>query len=156
MTAERDSANVLVRPPVALGLAIVAGLAADHVAPLPLSFASSPAKWPGALLIGLGVALAAWAIVTFRWSGTAVQTSRPTSLIVESGPYRVTRNPIYTGMLALLPGLALAVGSAWLLLVMIPFYAVIRFGVVAREEAYLERKFGARYLAYKSRVRRWL
>ena len=51
---------------------------------------------------------------------------------------------------------AIAFDNFWVLAMLVPFYLVIRFGVVAREEAYLERKFGAVYLGYKSRVRRWL
>ncbi|WP_260682676.1 methyltransferase family protein [Rhizobium laguerreae] len=53
-------------------------------------------------------------------------------------------------------GLAIAFDSLWLIFLLVPFYLVIRYGVVAREEAYLERKFGDVYLAYKARIRRWL
>lgn len=53
-------------------------------------------------------------------------------------------------------GVAIALDSLWVLSTLVPSYLVIRYGVVAREEAYLERKFGDAYLAYKARVRRWL
>ncbi|URK89329.1 isoprenylcysteine carboxylmethyltransferase family protein (plasmid) [Rhizobium sp. RCAM05350] len=76
--------------------------------------------------------------------------------MVEEGPYGFTRNPIYIGMFLGLIGLAVAFDSLWLIVLLVPFYLVIRYGVVAREEAYLERKFGDVYLAYKARVRRWL
>ena len=66
------------------------------------------------------------------------------------------RNPIYLDMMLGLIGLAIAFNSLWLLVTLVPFALVIRYGVIAREEAYLERKFGEVYLAYKSRVRRWL
>jgi protein-S-isoprenylcysteine O-methyltransferase Ste14 len=59
-------------------------------------------------------------------------------------------------MLAILIGLAIALNTAWLLVALVPFYFVIRFGVVAREEAYLERKFGDTYARCKSRIRRWI
>ena len=81
--------------------------------------------------------------------------SRSTT-IVDSGPYRFTRNPIYLGMVLGLIGLAIAFNSLWLLLTLVPFALVIRYGVVAREEAYLERKFGDVYRRYRARVRRWL
>jgi len=74
----------------------------------------------------------------------------------ESGPYRFTRNPIYLGMFLGLIGLTVALDNLWLLLMLVPFAIVIRYGVVAREEAYLERKFGEVYRGYRSRVRRWL
>jgi protein-S-isoprenylcysteine O-methyltransferase Ste14 len=82
--------------------------------------------------------------------------NRPTTTIVESGPYRFTRNPIYLGMFLGLIGLAIAFNDLWLLVTLLPFALVIRYGVVAREEAYLERKFGDVYRGYRSRVRRWL
>ena len=72
--------------------------------------------------------------------------------IVESGPYRFTRNPIYLGMFLGLIGLAFAFRNLWLLMMLVPFALVIRYGVVAREEVYLERKFGDVYRGYRSRV----
>ena len=83
-------------------------------------------------------------------------TNRPTTTIVDGGPYRLTRNPIYLGMVTGLIGLAIALNSLWLLLALVLFALVIRYGVVAREEAYLERKFGDAYRGYCARVRRWL
>ncbi len=82
--------------------------------------------------------------------------SQPTTTIVDSGPYRLTRNPIYLGMMLGLIGVAIALNSLWLLLTLVPFALVIRYGVVAREEAYLERKFGDVYRRYRARIRRWL
>jgi protein-S-isoprenylcysteine O-methyltransferase Ste14 len=98
-------------------------------------------------------ALVAWAIATITRAGSNVPTSLPTTTIVDTGPYRFTRNPIYLGMVLGLIGLAIALKSLWTL---VPFALVIRYGVVAREEAYLERKFGDVYRRYRARVRRWL
>lgn len=69
---------------------------------------------------------------------------------------RFTRNPIYLGMVLGLIGLAIAINSLWLLMTLVPFALVIRYGVITREEAYLERKFGDVYRHYRARVRRWL
>jgi protein-S-isoprenylcysteine O-methyltransferase Ste14 len=69
---------------------------------------------------------------------------------------RFTRNPIYLGMVLGLIGLAIAFNSLWLLMTLVPFALVIRYGVITREEAYLERKFGDGYRRYRARVRRWL
>jgi len=93
--------------------------------------------------------------VTAR-AGSNVPTKLATTTIVETGPYRFTRNPIYLGMFLGLVGLAIAVDSLWLLAMLAPFALLIRRGVVAREEAYLERKFGDVYRRYRVRVRRWL
>jgi protein-S-isoprenylcysteine O-methyltransferase Ste14 len=151
-----DTAQVIIRPPLAWGLAVIAGLALNWLVPWPFLPADVPAGWLGALVFVLALALFAWSIVTMTRAGSNVPTNRPTTTIVESGPYRFTRNPIYLGMFLGLIGLAIAFNNLWLLLMLVPFALLIRYGVVAREEAYLERKFGEVYRGYRSRVRRWL
>ena len=137
-----DTAQVVIRPPLAWGLGVIAGLALNWLVPLPFLPANLPAGWLGATVFVLALALFAWAIVTIIRAGSHVPTHLPNTTIVESGPYGFTRNPIYLGM--------------FLGLMLVPFALVIRFGVVAREEAYLARKFGDVYRASRSRVRRWL
>jgi len=150
------TAQVIIRPPLAWGLAVIAGLALNWLVPLPFLPADLPAGWLGAMVFVLALALVAWAIITITRAGSNVPTNLPTTTIVESGPYRFTRNPIYLGMFLGLIGLAIAFDNLWLLMMLAPFALVIRYGVVAREEAYLERKFGDVYRGYRSRVRRWL
>ena len=156
MADTADTAHVIIRPPLAWGLAVLAGLGLDWVVPLPFLPADLPVGWLGALVFILALVLFAWAIVTVTKAGSSVPTNRPTTTIVENGPYRFVRNPIYLGMFLGLIGLAIAFDNLWLLLTLVPFALVIRYGVVAREEAYLERKFGDVYRGYRSRVRRWL
>ena len=151
-----DTSQVIVRPPLAWGLAVIAGLALNWLVPLPFLPVNVPAGSVGAMVFVLALALFAWAIVTISRAGSNVPTNRPTTTIVESGPYRFTRNPIYVGMFLGLIGLAIAFDNLWLLMMLVPFALVIRYGVVAREEAYLKRKFGDVYRGYRSRVRRWL
>jgi protein-S-isoprenylcysteine O-methyltransferase Ste14 len=134
----------------------MAGLALDWLVPLPFLPDELPAGWHGAMVFVPALALFAWAIVTMTRAGTNVPTNRPSTTIVETGPYRFSRNPIYLGMFLGLIGLAIAFYTLWLLLMLVPFAIVIRYGVVAREEAYLDRKFGDGYRDYRSRVRRWL
>lgn len=156
MAGATDNSNAVIRPPIAWALAFVLGVAIDWFYPLRFVPAPMPRVWTGAAVFGGGLALAIWAIRTFRAAGTQIQTNQPTTAIVATGPYRFSRNPIYTGMFLGLIGLAAGFDSLWILAMLIPFYLVIRYGVVAREEAYLERKFGSAYLGYKTRVRRWL
>jgi len=156
MDAAADTSNAIVRPPLAWALAILAGLGLDWLYPLPFVPASIPNVWVGGALFALGFALAVSAIVTIRRAGSRVETVKPTTTIVSNGPYRWSRNPIYLGMVLGQVGLAVGFDSLWHLVVLVPFFLVIRYGVVAREEAYLERKFGEEYLGYKARVRRWL
>jgi protein-S-isoprenylcysteine O-methyltransferase Ste14 len=146
----------MIRPPIAWGLAVIAGLALNWLVPLPFMPAALPARWLGAIVFVLALALFGWAVVTITMAGSNVPTYRPTTAIVARGPYRFTRNPIYLGMFLALVGLAIAFDTLWLLLVLVPFALVIRYGVVAREEAYLERRFGDVYRGYRARVRRWL
>jgi protein-S-isoprenylcysteine O-methyltransferase Ste14 len=154
MSDTADTANVITRPPIAWALAVLAALALQWLMPLPFTPAAAPAGWVGGAVFA--IALAAWAVATLTRAGSNVPTSMPTTTIVDAGPYRFTRNPIYLGMIVGLIGLAIAFDSLWLLVALMPFALVIRYGVVAREEAYLERKFGDVYRRYRSRVRRWL
>ena len=151
-----DTAQVIIRPPLGWGLAVLAGLALNWLVPLPFLLADLPAGWLGGMVFLLALGLFAWAIVTITTAGSNVPTNLPTTTIVESGPYRFTRNPIYLSMFLGLIGLAIAFDNLWLLLMLLPFALVIHYGVVAREEIYLELKFGDVYRGYRSRVRRWL
>ena len=151
-----DTAQVIIHPPIAWGLAVIAGLALNWLVPLPFLPADLPVGWLGAMVFVLALALGVSAVITIIRAGSNVPTNRPTTTIVESGPYRFTRNPIYLGMFLGQIGLAIAFDNLWLLMMLVPFALVIRYGVVAREEAYLERKFGDVYRGYCSRVRRWL
>jgi protein-S-isoprenylcysteine O-methyltransferase Ste14 len=156
MADTAETADVMIRPPIAWAVAVLAGLALDWLMPLAFIPGAIPAGWLGVLVFALALALFAWAIATMTRAGSSVPTGRPTTTIVDTGPYRFTRSPIYLSMLVGLIGLAIAVNSLWLLLTLVPFALVIRYGVVAREEAYLERKFGDLYRRYRARVRRWL
>ena len=156
MADTADTANVIVRPPIAWTLAVLAGLALKWLMPLSFLPTAVPTGWLGTIVFALALALVAWAISTMTRAGSNVPTSLPTTTIVETGPYRFTRNPIYVGMVMGLIGLAIAFNSLWLLMTLVPFALVISYGVITREEAYLERKFGDVYRRYHTRVRRWL
>jgi protein-S-isoprenylcysteine O-methyltransferase Ste14 len=151
-----DTAQVLVRPPLAWAISAVVGIALGWLIPLQFVPFSLPAAWLGGIVFALAVVLFAWAVTTMMRGGSNVPTSMPSKTIVASGPYRFTRNPIYLGMIVSLIGLAIAFDSVWSLVALVVFFLVIRFGVVAREEAYLERKFGDVYRSYRAHVRRWL
>ena len=151
-----DHANVVIQPPLGWAIAFVAGAGADWLYPLRFVPGIVPHAWVGVGVFAVGFALAIWAFVIIRKGGTPVQATKPTTAIVANGPYRITRNPIYIGMFLGQFGLAIGFNTLWLLATLVPFYLVIRYGVVAREEAYLQRKFGSVYLDYTSRVRRWM
>jgi len=87
----------------------------------------------GCAVFSVGFVLAIWAITTIRRAGTRVETNKPTTAIVENGPYCFTRNPIYICMFLGRAGLAMGFNSAWILATLAPFYFVIRFSVIARQ-----------------------
>jgi protein-S-isoprenylcysteine O-methyltransferase Ste14 len=98
MSDTADTAQVIIRPPIAWALAVLAGLALKWLMPLPFVPGMLPAGWLGATVFALALVLVAWAIATMTRTGSNVPTSLPTTTIVETGPYRFTRNPIYLGM----------------------------------------------------------
>jgi protein-S-isoprenylcysteine O-methyltransferase Ste14 len=107
-------------------------------------------------LIVAGAGLMGTFVRAFGRAGTPMDPGSPSQAIVTDGPYRLTRNPAYLGMTLAYAGIAIA-ADAPLALVPLPVaVAVVDRGVIAREERYLERKFGAQYTDYKRRVRRWI
>jgi len=96
------------------------------------------------------------AVLTFRNVGSSPNPMVPTKALALGGPYRFTRNPMYIGFLLLSTGICLTTNALWPLLFLPAVLLILRRKVIDREERYLEAKFGFEYLAYKSRVRRWL
>jgi protein-S-isoprenylcysteine O-methyltransferase Ste14 len=154
-SASPDTAGVIAPPPLIFLAGLGAGIALDAL--LPSLSVSAAVRVPigGALLAG-GLALMGSFVRAFARSQTAVRPDAPTTTIVTDGPYRISRNPGYLGMALTYSGIALLSASWWAFATLVPTLLVVRFGVIAREERYLERKFGAEYLAYKRRVRRWV
>jgi protein-S-isoprenylcysteine O-methyltransferase Ste14 len=154
--ADAGTAGVIARPPLLFLAALLFGFVADRFLPLPLAD-RAPLSWIiGGVVSLIGFAIAVAGIRNFLRSGTPVPTNEPTRALVTGGIHGWTRNPIYVGMFLIYAGIGIAAQSPWILLLMLPLLLVIRYGVVAREETYLERRFGEPYRGYKARVRRWL
>ena len=151
-----DNPGAAVRPPLLYLAALAAGLVIDHALALPVAMGEIWLRLGGVALLLAGAALMAWAIACFRRAGTNVPTVLPATALVTTGPYRFSRNPIYLGMTAIYIGLALAFASPWAILPLPAVLAVMEFGVIRREECYLEEKFGDAYRAYRLGVRRWV
>jgi len=154
-----DAAAVRIFPPAVPLLIIVLGVGLDRSWPIDPGFElPTPARyWAGGLLAaGAILGLGWWSVRLFRRSGQSENPWKPTPRIVEHGPFRFTRNPMYLQMILVCVGFAIALSNAWIL-VLTPLgsWLLQRFAILP-EEAYLERKFGEAYLAYKRRVRRWL
>jgi protein-S-isoprenylcysteine O-methyltransferase Ste14 len=150
-----DSPGVRFPPPFLYALAVVGGYLLNRRWPLPVSDGvfSKALAWA---LTFASLALAGSSIGNFRRSRTSIVPVRPATALVIAGPYRFTRNPMYVGMAALTVALALFLNTWWVIALLVPVLLVVRLFVIAPEERYLRRRFGADYVAYMRRVRRWL
>jgi protein-S-isoprenylcysteine O-methyltransferase Ste14 len=158
-TSDHETAGVIARPPFLFLGALLLGLASDYLLPAPFALPENDERvhWiiAGSLIL-LGLAFAAAGIRNFSRAATPVPTCEPVRALVTTGMHGWSRNPIYLGLFLLYGGIGLAARSAWILILIVPLAITMRCGVVAREEAYLERRFGHAYRQYKARVRRWL
>jgi len=150
-----DTSGIRVPPPAYYVAALLAGVALELI--FPTSWPSTGVRIAAALIAGgAWLALDGAAMVFFRRAGTSMVPMNPTTALVTSGPYRVTRNPMYVGLAFLYVALACAFGVMWALVFLPAVIVIVDRLVIAREEPYLERKFGQAYRDYKARVRRWL
>ena len=154
-----DHPGVVARPPRIAGLLLAVGGLLEWLWRWPLLPMHGPGllHWgSGGALVVLGLVVMVVAVRAFRAAGTNVETPKPAISLVTDGIYARSRNPMYVSLTLLFGGIAMLANSVWLALLVLPFLAVLRVGVIAREERYLERKFGEPYRAYRARVRRWL
>ena len=154
-----DRPGVIARPPRIAYLLLALGALLEWLRPLPLLPPGWPAaaRWGGGSgLVTLGLIVMTLAIRAFRSAGTNVETPKPATALVTDGVYGRSRNPMYVALALLFGGLAVLADSGWLGLLLVLYVGVLRIGVIAPEERYLEGKFGDRYRAYRARVRRWL
>jgi protein-S-isoprenylcysteine O-methyltransferase Ste14 len=110
----------------------------------------------GVIVLGAGLVLMAWGILTFRRSKTPLVPVQPARVVVMDGPYRFTRNPMYLGLTAAYLGLAVLLNLAWPIVFLPIVLLVLSVMVIEREEQHLRTKFGPVYEAYCARVRRWI
>lgn len=89
-------------------------------------------------------------------AGTTADLSTPATALVQDGPYRLSRNPIYVAIALLYLGISLLLGNVWGVLLLPLWLAIIDWGVIRPEERYLEDQFGTPYRTYRERVRRWI
>lgn len=158
MTETRDTAGVIAPPPLLALAVIVLGLALDWLLPayvLALLLPLAARIAIGLILVAAGLALVFPARSAFMSAGTEVKPWRPSTALVTDGIFAWLRNPMYVGGTLFLTGLSILLASDWMLVMTIVFVPIIHFGVVKREERYLEAKFGNVYRAYKAQVPRY-
>lgn len=142
-------------PPIAIGLPLLAGWLLTRAIGDPASLGG----WRvlvGSALVVFFIGWNGWALWLFARHRTGLLPGQPTETIIEEGPFRLSRNPLYLGLLALYVGLALLAPSVWALLLFPAAVLLLRWGAIQPEERYLRERFGSRYEEYTRRVRRWL
>lgn len=153
----RDTAGVIAAPPLLFGAALIIAFALRAIRPIRI--ASPPGgtlRLAGVALIVAGLLLSIAVVRAFGRAGTQVSPYRETTRFVTYGPYRYTRNPDYIGQTLTYAGIAIVSDSWWPLFFLPLVLIVVQYGVVRREERYLEAKFGQEYRDYMARVSRWL
>ncbi len=154
-SAEHDTPGVLAPPPVIYLPALLLGLVLDAV--WPVGFVRGLVRY----LLGGGLILVSGLIMPFvlrdfRRARTSFSLMQPSTAIITTGPFRYSRNPAYVALTLLWVGLGVVLDNPWILVLLLPAVLLVHFGVVRREERYLERRFGEEYRRYKASVRRWL
>ena len=154
----KDYADVAIKPPILFLAVLLLGCMLTVLLPIGPGIAQPNGL---GLTVGLsfailGIGLAIFPARRFQRAGTSIMPGESSTVLVQDGPYRVTRNPIYIGLILLYFGLSIVLTSVWMLLLLIPTVIVLHLGVVKREEDYLDWKFGEDYRRYVRQVPRWL
>jgi protein-S-isoprenylcysteine O-methyltransferase Ste14 len=149
-----DSPGVLLPPILLFAGALVLGFVLHWLKPMPV-LQPWVARLLGLVLLILSFRLARAAEKVFRRAGTNIRPDQPSLVLLTEGPFRFSRNPLYLATTGMYAAVALIFNALWPLVLLIPMLALLHWGVIRREERYLEAKFGAPYREYRHRVRRW-
>jgi protein-S-isoprenylcysteine O-methyltransferase Ste14 len=158
MSTTPDHADVRVFPPLIYLAGLIVSFLAQRWLPLPIVPAALvlPIRVLGVILLFAWLALALWAVLTFRRVGTTPKPAGPATALALGGPYRFTRNPMYLSLVFMTAGIAFVANTLWPLILLPAVVLVVRRAVIDREERYLTARFGQEYVAYAARVRRWV
>jgi protein-S-isoprenylcysteine O-methyltransferase Ste14 len=153
--AATDSAGVIAPAPILYGVAFLVGLVAEFAAPavVPMGVVS---LWLGLLTSAISIPIVISALLALRRGHTSFDARKPTTRIVSEGAFRYSRNPVYLSLTLLYIGMSLIIDSLWVLVMVVPALVLTQWGVIYREERYLEHKFGEEYRNYARSVRRWI
>ncbi|MGA7669429.1 MAG: isoprenylcysteine carboxylmethyltransferase family protein [Nitrolancea sp.] len=156
--SHEDTAGIIAPPPLIYGGTLTLGIILHRLIPihLPPQRSGSLRRVLGMILIAGGLFQALWAAFTMYRSGNNPEPSHPVVSLVEHGPFRFSRNPIYVALTACYLGMSLLLGTLWHLILLPGLLSIMQWGVVRREETYLAQRFGDNYRDYSTRVRRWL
>ncbi len=153
----QDNPGMAAWRPAAIQLStVLAGLMLHSLWPAEIPLAA-PVAWIAVpMFMGLGFAIIALSYREFARARTSLRPDRGAHALIRTGPFRYSRNPLYVAVSLLIAGIAVWMNNLWVLVMLIPLFLVMSRAVIAREERYLEHKFGREYLDYKESVRRWI
>ncbi|MFC1541612.1 methyltransferase family protein [Candidatus Latescibacterota bacterium] len=147
--------NRKILPPSYFFALLVASLVAHFVFPHN-EVIKSPLKYGGVLLIIFGIVLNIWADNLFKKSKTTVKPHEKPSHLITTGPFKISRHPMYIGMITILLGTSVLLGSLVTVIFPIIFLILMEILFIPMEEQNLGQVFGKLYFDYKKRVRRWI
>ena len=142
-------------PPVYLLAAALLMVGLNYFVPIQ-TILTAPITYFGVGLIAFGIFIVVWPAATFGKVGTPIKPLEESTQLVTNGMYRITRNPMYLGMVAILLGIAVLFGNITPFVIVPIFAWLIQTRFVKLEEALLAETFGAEYTRYKQQVRQWL
>jgi protein-S-isoprenylcysteine O-methyltransferase Ste14 len=146
--------DIIAPPPLLYAGPWLAGFVLDLLLPFPRL--PSALRLAGLPVLAVGIALAIWFLLAMQRAGTPVDPREATTALVQTGPFRYTRNPAYVAFTLTYLGVSLLTGARWPLILLPAVLVIVDRGVIRREEPYLEERFGSDYSQYRRRVRRWL
>ncbi len=152
---DQDKPGIIAFPPLIFLVFLLTGLALDYlwrVAVLPdrVQYAA------GVAVIALSGVIVAFTLRQVRKARTNFSPFKPTTALITGGPFRFSRNPAYLSLSLLYTGIGVTADNLWMLGLLVPTLMVMHYGVISREEQYLQSKFVEEYLRYKTSVRLWL
>lgn len=150
----RFSGRVPFPPPLSFVVAISLGWLLQRrfgISFVPTAFA----PLLGGIVVAAGVVLTSLSVREFRRFQTSLRPDRPSTAVVQTGPYRYSRNPMYVSMVSVQLGVAIWLNNFWILLMLIPAIVVTSV-IIEKEERYLDTHLGTEYTSYRASVRRWL
>lgn len=150
-----DRPQVKFPPPVFYLAMILLGYGLDQWLPWHWQ-AGFLSRWQGIALVGTGLMLVLWASTCFRRHQTTILPHKASSRIIQDGPFRLSRNPIYLAFTLIQIGAGIALGNIWILGLVYPTIRIMNQHVIEKEEAFLKQAFGDEYVGYLATVRRWI
>jgi protein-S-isoprenylcysteine O-methyltransferase Ste14 len=147
--------NKKIFPPTYFFILLMLSVILHFVFPI-MKIIPSPYNYLGILLVLFGIIINIWADRIFKTEKTTVKPDESPDVFILSGPFKFTRNPMYLGMLSILLGVAVFLGSLITFIFPVLFIVLMNLLFIPVEEKNLQKKFGKKYIDYKKKVRRWI